>query len=94
MIPSYMSPQISHIGVQIFTVRAKMFTIHNNAPRFLSTDQSASDLALLIDLFGNSEGTKLLIYTIIFVWSLLRQKNGGSNSGLKPATIVTDAYTL
>ena len=25
-----------------------------------------------------------------FVWCLLRQRNGGSNSGLKPATIVTD----
>ena len=26
------------------------------------------------------------------VWCLLRQKNGGWNSGQKPATIVTDAF--
>ena len=29
-----------------------------------------------------------------FVWCLLRQKNGGWNSGQKPATIVTDAYNV
>ena len=28
----------------------------------------------------------------IFVWCLLRQRNGGWNSGQKPATIVTDAF--
>ena len=53
-----------------------------------------NDLAFLQDLFGNSKGTKLLIYTIIFVWCLLRQRNGGSNSGLKPSTIVTDAFNI
>ena len=29
-----------------------------------------------------------------FVWCLLRQRNGGSNSGLKPATIVADALCV
>ena len=50
------------------------------------------DIALLLDLTGNSEGTKLLILTVIFVWCLLRQRNGGLNSGLKSAIIVTDAF--
>ena len=50
-----------------------------------------NDLALLLDLFGNSEGTKLLILKVIFVWCLLRQQNGGLNSGQKSANIVTDA---
>ena len=49
------------------------------------------DIALLLDLIGNSEGTKLLILTVIFVWCLLRQRTGESNSGLKSAIIVTDA---
>ena len=30
----------------------------------------------------------------LFVWYLLRQRNGGLNSGLKSATFVTDAYTF
>ena len=38
------------------------------------------------------ETQKLLIWTVIFVWCLLRQRNWGLNSGLKSATIVTDAY--
>ena len=50
------------------------------------------DLALLLDLFGNSEETKLLICTAIFVWCLQRQRNGGLNSGQKTAIIVTDAF--
>ena len=50
------------------------------------------DLALLLDLFGNSEETKLLICTAIFVWCLQRQRNGGLNSGQKSAIIVTDAF--
>ena len=53
-----------------------------------------NDLALPQDLFGNSEGTKLLISTDIFVWYLLRQRDGGLNSGLKSATIVTDAASF
>ena len=47
------------------------------------------DLALLLDLFGNSEETKLLIGTAFFVWCLQRQRNGGLNSGQKSANIVT-----
>ena len=50
-----------------------------------------NDLALLLDLFGNSEETKLLICTAIFVWCLQRHRNGGLNSGQKSAFIVTDA---
>ena len=50
------------------------------------------DLALLLDLFDNSEETKLLICTAIFVWCLQRQRNGGLNSGQKSAIIVTDAF--
>ena len=50
-----------------------------------------NDLALLLDLFGNSEETKLLICTAIFVWCLQRHRNGGLNSGQKSAIIVTDA---
>ena len=49
-----------------------------------------NDLALLFDLFGNSEETKLLICTAIFVWCLQRHRNGGLNSGQKSAIIVTD----
>ena len=49
------------------------------------------DLALQLDLFRNSEETKLLICTAIFVWCLQRQRNGGLNSGQKSANIVTDA---
>ena len=49
------------------------------------------DLALLLDLFGNSEETKLLIRTAIFVWCLQRHRNRGLNSGQKSAIIVTDA---
>ena len=51
-----------------------------------------NDLALLLDLFGNSEETKLLICKAIFVWCLQRHRNGGLNSGQKSAIIVTDAY--
>ena len=50
-----------------------------------------NDLLLLLDLFGNSEETKLLICKAIFVWCLQRHRNGGLNSGLKSAIIVTDA---
>ena len=50
-----------------------------------------NDLALLLDLFGNSGETKLLICTAIFVWCLQRHRNGGLNSGQKSAIIVTDA---
>ena len=50
------------------------------------------DLALLLDLFGNSEETKLLICTANFVWCLHRQRNGGLNSGQKSANIDTDAF--
>ena len=49
-----------------------------------------NDLALLLDLFGNLEETKLLICTVIFVWCLQRHRNGGLNSGQKSAIIVTD----
>ena len=49
-------------------------------------------LALLLDLFGNSEETNLLICTAIFVWCLQRRRNGGLNSGQKSAIIVTDAF--
>ena len=52
------------------------------------------DLALLLDLFGNSEETKLLICTAIFVWCLQRQRNGGLNSGQKWALFVTDALEV
>ena len=48
------------------------------------------DLALLLDLFGNSEETKLLICIVIFVWCLQRHRNGGLNSGQKSAIIVRD----
>ena len=51
-----------------------------------------NDLALLLDLFGNSEETKLLICKAIFVWCSQRHRNGGLNSGLKSAIIVTDAF--
>ena len=51
------------------------------------------DLALLLDLFENSEETKLLICTAIFVWCLQRRRNGGFNSGQKSAIIITDAST-
>ena len=50
------------------------------------------DLALLLDLYGNSEETKLLICTAIFVWGLQRHRNGGLNSGQKSAIIVIDAF--
>ena len=51
-----------------------------------------NDLALLLDLFGNSEETKLLICTAIFVWCLQRHRNGGLNSGQKSAIIVRYAF--
>ena len=51
-----------------------------------------NDLALLQDLFGNPEQITLLICTVIFVWCLLRQRNGGMISGLKSATIVTPSF--
>ena len=52
-----------------------------------------NDLALLLNLLGNSEETTLLVFTVIFfVWCLLRQQNGGLNSGQKSVNIVTDAY--
>ena len=61
-------------------------------PRYLSTFKVlVNDLALLLDLFGNSEEIKLLICKAIFVWCLQRHRNGGLNSGLKSAIIVTDA---
>ena len=44
-----------------------------------------NDLALLLDLFGNSEENKLLL-------CLQRHRNGGLNSGQKSAIIVTDAF--
>ena len=50
-----------------------------------------NDLALLLGLFGNSEETKLLTCTAIFVWCLQHHRNGGLNSGQKLALIVTDA---
>ena len=50
-----------------------------------------NNVALLLDLFGNSEETKLLICAAIFVWCLQRHRNGGLNNGLKSAIIVTDA---
>ena len=50
-----------------------------------------NDLALILDLFGNSKETKLLICKAIFVWCLQRHRNGGLNSGQKSAIIVTDA---
>ena len=53
-----------------------------------------NDLALLLDLFGNSEETKLLICTAIFVWYLQCHRNGGLNSGQKSAIMVTDAFCL
>ena len=53
-----------------------------------------NDLALLLDLFGNSEETKLFICPAIFVWCLQRRRNGGLNSGQKSAIIVTDALYL
>ena len=53
-----------------------------------------NDLALLLDLFGNSEETKLLICKAIFVWCLQRHRHGGLNSGLKSAIIVTDALPI
>ena len=49
-----------------------------------------NDLALLLDLFGNSEETKLSIRMVIFVLCLQRQRNGGLNSGQKSVNIVTD----
>ena len=52
------------------------------------------DLAFLLDLFGNSEETKLLLCTAIFVWYLQRQRNGELNSGQKSAIIVTDALLI
>ena len=66
-----------------------MLNFHNNDPSFLKV--LVNDLALLLDLFGNSEETKLLICTAIFVWCLQRHRNGGLNSGQKSAIIVTDA---
>ena len=53
-----------------------------------------NDLTLLLDLFGNSEETKLLLCTAIFVWCLQRHRNGGLNSGQKSAIIVTDAFNI
>ena len=53
-----------------------------------------NDLALLLDLFGNSKETKLLICTAIFVWCLRRHRNGGLNSGQKSTIIVTYAFDL
>ena len=49
-----------------------------------------NDLALLLDLYGNSEGTKLLMWRVIFFWCLLRQRNRGLNYVLKSTTILTD----
>ena len=74
-----------------------MLNFYNNDPSFLLKVQFKvlmKDLALLLDLFGNSEETKLLICTAIFVWCLQRQRNGGLNSGQKSAIIVTDAFLV
>ena len=52
-----------------------------------------NELALLLDLSGNSEETKLYWNAQWFVvWCLQRQRNGGLNSGQKSANIVTDAF--
>ena len=40
------------------------------------------------------KGPNYLYEQSFFVWCLMRQRNGGLNSGLKLATIVTDAYRL
>ena len=66
-----------------------MLNFYNNDPLFKVL---MNDLALLLDLFGNSEETKLLICTAIFVWCLQRHRNGGLNFGQKSAIIVTNAF--
>ena len=53
-----------------------------------------NDLTLLLDLFGNSEGTKLLIWTVIFCLVCTAPEKWRWNSGKKPATIVTDACKI
>ena len=63
-------------------------------PRFLVQFKVLmNDLTLLLGLSGNSEETKLLICTAIFVMCLQRKRNGGLNSGQKSTNIVTDAYS-
>ena len=82
MIPSWMIKKISHFGVKYSnSVLTCLSFIIIPLVSEIQIKVLINYLALLSDLFGNSEGAKLLIWTVIFVWCLL-------NSVLKSATIV------
>ena len=62
-----MSPQISHFGVKYSNSVLKCLSfIKMHFVSLVQIKVLVNDLALLLDLFGNSKGTKLLTYTIIF----------------------------
>ena len=63
-----MSPQISHFWVKYSNsvLKCEIFIIMPLVSE-LQIKVLVNDLALLLDLLGNSKGTKLLIYTIIFL---------------------------
>ena len=95
MIWNWMSQKICHFGVKYSnSVLNCLSFIMIPLDSLIQIKVLINDPTLLLDLFGNSEGTKLLIWTVIFVWCLLRQRNGGWNSGQKPAAIVTDALVF
>ena len=50
-----------------------------------------NDLTLLLNLFGISEGTKLLIWTVIYCLAFTAPEKWMVELRQKPATIVTDA---
>ena len=83
-----------HCGVKYSNSLLKCLIFIITTPGFFSAQFNVlvNDLALLLDLFGNSKETKLLICTAILVWCWQRHRNGGLNSGQKSAIIVTDAY--
>ena len=57
---------------KIFKFRAEMLNFYNNDPlvSYVQFKVLMNDLALLLDLFGNSEETKLLICTVIYLFGV------------------------
>ena len=67
MIQNWMSPKICHFGVKYSnSVLNCLSFIIIPLDCWIQIKVLINDLTLLLDLFGNSEGTKLLIWTVIF----------------------------
>ena len=83
--------KISHYGVKYSNSVLKCSSFIRMPLRLLSTSANEWPCTSTGPV-GNSEGTTLLICTVIFfVWRLVRQRNGGSISGQKSATILRDS---